>query len=68
MNDEILAELKKLNKQMGELLCFQKLAAMRYAEKYGDTAVGSVAGSVLEGKDCLPDTPVLDYGANGLSG
>lgn len=54
MNEEILAELKKLNKQMGELLCFQKLAAMRHAERYGG-AMGQPSADELGGKVCVLD-------------
>lgn len=35
LDKQILDQLVKLNKQMGELLCFQKLAAMKYAERHG---------------------------------
>lgn len=67
MNEEILAELKKLNANMEKLLCFQKLAAQHYADKYR-TAMGSAPGpSQLERETRVPGTSVPDYGANGMS-
>ena len=68
MTDEILAELKKLNANMEKLLCFQKLAAQHYADKYR-TAMGSAARQPhMEGEGGVPGASVPDYGANGMSG
>lgn len=67
MNDEILAELKKLNANMEKLLCLQKLAAQHYADKYR-TAVGPTAGTPqLERESSVSGPSVPDYGANGMS-
>lgn len=64
MNDEILAELKKLNANMEKLLCMQQ-----FTKKYADyrATMGQSSGSHLEGKGCVPDASVSDYGANGMS-
>lgn len=67
MTDEILAELKKLNANMEKLLCFQKLAAQHYADKYR-TAMGSTATAPkLERETGVSHASVPDYGANGMS-
>ena len=63
----IIAELKKLNANMEKLLCFQKLAAQHYADKYR-AAVGSIApASHLERETGVSHASVPDYGANGMS-
>lgn len=59
---QILTELRKLNESMTQVLCYQKVM-------YGKRPyppVGPAAGSVVDGKGRLPDTPIPDYGANGL--
>lgn len=63
----VIAELKKLNANMEKLLCFQKLAAQHYADKYR-AAVGSTpSASQLEREGGVPRSSVPDYGANGMS-
>src|SRR5581483_2534495 len=60
VNSEILAELKKLNKLVSELVCLQRLHGHR-------AAVGSTPGTDLDGKDHLPDAGVSETPTDPLS-
>jgi hypothetical protein len=59
----ILGQLERLNRQMADLLCLQKLQGLRNG-KSDNPAVGSIPGIKLEGKDSVLNVPIPTAAAN----